>query len=189
MKSRDTALAELTLRKYERPFNLKGRDLVSKLCLSIGLLQPGDSRDIIVDILTVLLRNKKSMTSKEVEEKVIAMRKKHKLPMVGIASSNLRRQIKRLRDLYLIEKIANTYRVTEKEQLVNIYNDKIEKFLLKSLQERVKEYFQAVDSEFFVKKNTQKSGEEGGRENIEKNNRIILQNEKVESNVDLQEDP
>ncbi|MBW3017920.1 hypothetical protein KY325_02060, partial [Candidatus Woesearchaeota archaeon] len=58
IKSRDTALAELTLRKYERPFKVKNRDLVSKLCLSIGLLQPGDSRDVIVDVLYALLLKK-----------------------------------------------------------------------------------------------------------------------------------
>ena len=52
--SKDIPLAEITLRKYEKPTNLKGRDLVRKLCLSIGLLQPGDSRDVIVDILNVM---------------------------------------------------------------------------------------------------------------------------------------
>ena len=40
--------SELTLRKYEKPFRSSGRELVKKLCLSIGLLQPGDGRDVIV---------------------------------------------------------------------------------------------------------------------------------------------
>ena len=48
--SKEVPLAEITLRKYEKPYNLKDRDLVKKLCLSIGLLQPGDSRDVIVDV-------------------------------------------------------------------------------------------------------------------------------------------
>ena len=52
--SRDVPLSELTLRKYEKP-DFKGRNLIRKLCLSLGLLQPGDSRDVIVDILNVLL--------------------------------------------------------------------------------------------------------------------------------------
>ena len=51
--SRDVPLNEITLRRYEKPDNLKGRDLVRKLCLSLGLLQPGDSRDVIVDIFYV----------------------------------------------------------------------------------------------------------------------------------------
>jgi DNA-binding transcriptional ArsR family regulator len=147
MKSKELALAELTLRKYERPYKIQGRDLVSKLCLSIGLLQPGDSRDIIVDVLMVLLTSRE-LTSKEVEEKVVELRKKMKLPLIGIAPSNLRRQLKRLKDLFLIEKTPTHYRITENELLTNIYDERIEQFMLKSIKERVREYFEAVDREF-----------------------------------------
>ena len=59
--AKDTALSEITLRRYEKPENFKGRDLIRKLCLSLGLLQPGDSRDIIVDILSVILKAKKEL--------------------------------------------------------------------------------------------------------------------------------
>ena len=105
--SRDVPLSEITLRKYEKPYATTKRDLTRKLCLSVGLLQPGDSRDIVVDILFVLLNNRRRkimMTSEEVKEKVIQHRKKMKLPLNGIASSNIRRQSKRLKDLYLINK-------------------------------------------------------------------------------------
>lgn len=147
MKSKDIALAELTLRKYERPFKVGGRELVSKLCLSIGLLQPGDSRDVVVDVLMSLLMKRK-LTATEVEEMVIALRKKHNLPQVGIAPSNLRRQLKRLRDIFIIEKTPTHYRVAENDTLENIFNEKIDQYLLKSVKERVKEYFTAVDKEF-----------------------------------------
>jgi len=50
---RDIPLAEITLRRYEKPYDSSKRELVRKICLSLGLLQPGDSRDIIVDILLV----------------------------------------------------------------------------------------------------------------------------------------
>lgn len=145
--SRDTPLAEITLRRYEKPYDLKGRELVKKLCLSIGLLQPGDSRDIIVDVLRVLLESKRKremLNSAEVTKRVIALRKKHKLPLIGIAGPNIRRQLRRLRDLMIIERIKNDYRITEFEDLDVIYNKKIEKFLLESVRERVKEYFEAV---------------------------------------------
>ncbi len=56
--SRDVPLADITLRRYEKPENFNGRDLIRKLCLSLGLLQPGDSRDVIVDVLSVLLKAK-----------------------------------------------------------------------------------------------------------------------------------
>ena len=145
--SREIPLAEITLRRYEKPSKLSERELVRKLCLSIGLLQPGDSRDVIVDILHVLLKAKKqnkALNSKEIEKEVINARKKQKLPLLGIASSNIRRQIKRLRDLFLVEKIKNQYRIAEFEELSIIFEEKIEKFYLKSIVDRVKEYFESV---------------------------------------------
>ena len=56
-KSIEAPLSEITLRRYEKPYNLNRRDVVQKLCLSLGLLQPGDSRDVVVDIFYVLLAN------------------------------------------------------------------------------------------------------------------------------------
>ena len=57
--SKEMPLAEITLRRYEKPSKLSERELVRKICLSIGLLQPGDSRDVVVDVLHVLLIAKK----------------------------------------------------------------------------------------------------------------------------------
>ncbi len=54
--AKDSALAEITLRRYEKPnADWDNREAVKKLCLSVGLLQPGDSRDVIVDVLAVLM--------------------------------------------------------------------------------------------------------------------------------------
>ena len=146
--SKDVPLSEITLRRYEKPENFKGRDLIRKLCLSLGLLQAGDSRDVIVDVFSVLLMAKKELSSEEVEKLVIDERKKHKLPLLGIASSNIRRQLKRLRDLLIIEKVGNNYRVNENAKLSEIFEEKIEKFLLSSITSRVREYVKKVDEEF-----------------------------------------
>lgn len=145
--SKDLPLAEITLRRYEKPYDLSGRDLVKKICLSVGLLQPGDSRDVVVDVLSVLLdarKVKEELDSVEIEKRVIEMRKQHNLELKGIASSNIRRQLKRLRDLFFVEKVRNNYRISEFEDLYNIYNEKIEKFFLESIKERVREYFKAL---------------------------------------------
>jgi len=141
--SKDIPLAEITLRKYEKPYELDKRELTKKLCLSIGLLQPGDSRDVIVDVLMVLVQNK-MLDSKQIEDKVIELRKSYNLELKGIASSNIRRQIKRLRDLFLIENMNNKYRINENDSLINIFEEKIEKFYIKSIMERVKEYFRVL---------------------------------------------
>src|SRR3989344_1320372 len=123
--SKNIPLAEITLRRYERPYNMPRRELIKKLCLSVGLLQPGDSRDVIVDVLQVLLDNKE-MNSKAIEKEVINLRKRQKLALVGIAGSNIRRQLKRLKDLYLIENNENIYRINENDKLINIFEERIE---------------------------------------------------------------
>jgi len=146
--SRDVPLAEITLRRYEKPSSFNGRDLVRKLCLSLGLLQPGDSRDVIVDVLSVILKAKKELSSEEIEELVIAERKKNKLKVLGVAGSNIRRQLKRLRDIFILEKVANNYRINEKAKLSELFEEKIEKFLLPSIISRIKEYVKKIDDEF-----------------------------------------
>ena len=146
--SKDIPLSEITLRRYEKPANLTERELVRKLCLSIGLLQPGDSRDVVVDVLNVLIRakkEKKDLTSDEICSHVIEERKKMKLAMLGIASSNIRRQLKRLKDSLLVEKRLNAYRITEHSSLNEIFEERIEKFLLPSINSRIKEYLKRID--------------------------------------------
>jgi DNA-binding transcriptional ArsR family regulator len=142
--SKDTPLAEITLRKYEKPVNLERRELVKKICLSIGLLQPGDSRDIIVDILYVVLEADKPLSSEEIKDKAIEVRKKYNLQLNGVAPSNVRRQIKRLKDMFLIEKIVNEYRINENDNISNLFKEKILKFYVEPSVERIKEYFELV---------------------------------------------
>ncbi len=146
----DTPLAELTLRRYEKP-SMQGRDLVRRLCLSLGLLQPGDSRDVMVDVFHVLLQARQrgeELHSEEIKNHVIDARKSSGLPMLGVASSNIRRQLKRLKDLHLIETNANLYRITEFSELSEIFEEKVQNFVLHSVVTRVKEYLKHVDTEF-----------------------------------------
>lgn len=143
--SRDTPLAEITLRKYEKPADIPKRDLVKKLCLSVGLLQPGDSRDVVVDIFHVLLETKHPLDSDEIQKLVIEYRKKRKLELNGIAPSNIRRQLKRLRDLFLVEKVKNTYRISEEETLHSIFQEKIKRYYIDSIMARVEDYFKAFN--------------------------------------------
>jgi hypothetical protein len=142
---------ELTLRRYEKPAGMTDRELVRKFCLSIGMLQPGDSRDAIVDIVHVMLlarRRKQELTSDEIESEVTKMRKENGLSMQGIAGSNIRRQIKRLRNIHVLQKVKTRYRITEFSLLSEIYDEKLQRFMLANIEERVKEYCQAVDARF-----------------------------------------
>jgi hypothetical protein len=146
---KDVPLGEITLRKYEKPYDAPKRELVRKVCLSLGLLQPGDSRDIIVDILLVLedARKQKIMISSfEIRDKVDAIRKQNSLEAKGLAESNIRRQLKRLRDAMLVEKLENKYRMSEFSSLNEIFTTKIEKFLVPQIVERIKEYLVKLDT-------------------------------------------
>src|SRR3989338_8474520 len=103
---KDIPLSEITLRKYEKPQGLEKRELVRKICLSLGLLQLGDSRDVIVDILIVLIdanKKKEKLSSEEIKIKTEELRKKYNLDLKGLAESNIRRQLKRLRGNMLID--------------------------------------------------------------------------------------
>jgi len=146
--SRDIPLSEITLRKYEKPYQTDKRELVKKICLSLGLLQPGDSRDVIIDILLVLIKagkEKKKLTSIEIQKQVEEARKKANLELKGLAESNIRRQLKRLRDLMIIDKKENLYNLSEFESLSSIFENKIEKFLISQTVDRIKEYLEEVD--------------------------------------------
>lgn len=148
---KETPISEITLRRYEKPYDINGRDLVKKFCLSLGILQPGDSRDIIVDVLYVVLSDSKSgavLHSEEIRSRVIEFRKENKMSKTGTASSNIRRQIKRLREIHLVEKIKNRYRVTEKESMRDIFVSRIDKYIIDTVRERLLEYADKVDDEF-----------------------------------------
>ena len=58
----------------------------------------------------------------------------------GLAPSNVRRQLKRLRDIQIIEKSKNLYRLTEFMKLSEIFNSIIKKIVLNSITERVEDY-------------------------------------------------
>ena len=88
---KDLPLTEITLRKYERPSGLEKRELVRKICLSLGLLQLGDSRDIIVDILLVLIeanKQKERLSGEEIGERVKKIRERYGHDTRGQPDSN-----------------------------------------------------------------------------------------------------
>jgi hypothetical protein len=145
---KDIPLAEITLRRYEKPYDSPKRELIKKVCLSLGLLQPGDSRDIIVDIFLVLEESRKQknwLSSFDIRDKVEQTRKENSLENKGLAESNIRRQLKRLRDVLIVDKQENKYRISEFAPISEIFESKIEKFLVPQTIERIKEYLGKLD--------------------------------------------
>lgn len=147
---KELPLGEITLRKYEKPYDSSKREIVRKVCLSLGLLQPGDSRDIIVDLVLVLEESRKSRTwlsSVEVRDKVYAVRKENSQDGKGLAESNIRRQLKRLGDTMIVDKKSNKYRMSEFAPLSEIFETKIENFLIPQTIERIKEYLRKLEED------------------------------------------
>jgi len=145
---KDLPLFEITLRKYEKPVGLEKRELMRKICLSLGLLQLGDSRDVIVDILMILNnanKEKEKLTGEEIRKRVEEIRKKYSLDTRGLAESNIRRQLKRLRDNMLIDRIENKYYIAEHSSLKEIFENSIERFIIPQTIERIKEYLEELD--------------------------------------------
>ena len=87
-------------------------------------------------------------SSKEVEDLVVQNRKDHGVALLGIAPSNIRRQLLRCRELFLIEKVKTTYRITENGFFSEIFKEKIEHYFLNSILDRTREYMARIDEEF-----------------------------------------
>ena len=137
---RDIPLQEITLRKYEQPYGLDDRELSRKFLLSIGLLQPGESRDIIVDIFELFVKARKINKPLEVEFIVNELEGKN-----GASAPNVSRQIKRLRDMKLIEKVHEGYRITEFGKIDNIVSNFVVPFVINQSAERLSEYAKELD--------------------------------------------
>lgn len=142
--SKDTPISEITLRKYESPSNLGLYELCRRVMLSLGLLQPGDSRDVIVDVFQAIVENK-ALLPEEVEKKVTELRTKRQTSIKGITPPNIRRQLLRLKNIFLIDKVDGKYVVKENENFEKLWKDHIEGYLLNTIKSRVKEYLQALD--------------------------------------------
>ncbi|MBS3065133.1 MAG: hypothetical protein J4451_01385 [DPANN group archaeon] len=141
MKSlKDVPLQEITLRKYEEPSNLSGRELTKKFLLSIGLIQPGESRDIVVDIFhtLILARNKKE----HIDIPMLSEKLKNKQ---GASIPNINRQLRRLKNMKLIEKSNDGYRVTEFSSLQPVIDNYIVNYLINPAVDRIKQYAKHLD--------------------------------------------
>jgi len=138
---KDLPLQEITLRKYEEPSNLQGRELTKKFLLSVGMLQPGESRDVIVDIFHALLMARKDKRPMEVEHFINQLKGKP-----GASAPNVRRQLRRLRELKLVEKLPEGYRIVEFGSIKPVIDSFVTEYLVRPALERVKQYAEKLDA-------------------------------------------
>lgn len=138
---KDLPLQEITLRKYEEPSkNLDKRELSRRFLLSIGLLNPGESRDVIVDIFTELLKARGQKKHLQADDVVGLLKGK-----AGASVPNVRRQLRRLKELKFVEQSADGYRISEFGDVSRIVDNFLDSFLVRPALERVKQYAAEVD--------------------------------------------
>ena len=134
--SRDIPLSEITLRKFEKPYGDE-EEIIRKFCISIGLLQPADSRDLIVTILSELLNARKRriyLSTEEIQERADG------------SKPNIRRHLRKMVTIGLVEKIENRYRIREFMSLSEILTEYIKPFVIEPAFSRILEYSKALDS-------------------------------------------
>ena len=90
-------------------------------------------------------KTKQELSSEEIGKRVEEIRKKYSLDTRGLAESNIRRQLKRLRDAMLIDKVENNYFLSEHSSLKEIFRNNLERFIIPQTIERVKEYLEEVE--------------------------------------------
>lgn len=147
MKLVDAPLSEITLRKYEHTGGLEGRTLIRKICLSIGLLNPGDSRDVIVDILNFLM-TKKQLTIEEIKKEIEISRGTKKNSLQGTSQSNIRTQLRKLKSIGLIEKNQGKYRIKEGLTISEAFKKHVREELIKNIMQRVEQHLEEADKRF-----------------------------------------
>ena len=148
--AKEIPLSSITLRKYEKPYQVNERELVKKYCLSVGILEPGDSRDVIVDLLIVLLKNtleKKTLSVEELVKGTVEERRSHKLDEKGCSEPNIRRQLLRLKNLGIVERVQSKYRIKEFMSMEELAEEVIRK-RAEDILNRIILYSKAIDDKF-----------------------------------------
>lgn len=138
---KDTPLDEITLRRFEKPTNEDLKDLSRKFLISIGLLQSGDSRDIISELFYNFVKAGKRQEFLEVDNIVKSFEK-----VDGGTPSNIRRHLRRLKDRNLIERTSYGYRIKEFMPITQLFNEHVVNYLITPCINRVKEYAEKIDS-------------------------------------------
>ena len=85
----------------------------------------------------------KSIMSEKSEKEIFA---NEFMAEEGLKGKSRRIKIIRIIDMvgFYKRKIKNNYRIHEQDELANIFEEKIEKFYLKNITDRVREYFAAI---------------------------------------------
>lgn len=138
---KDIPLDNITIRRFESSYNDNLKELCRKFLISIGLLQIGESRDIINELFYQFILAAKDKVYLPIDKIIIVFEKKE-----GGTGSNIRRHLRRLKDLNIIEKTPNGYRIVEFKPLNIIFKENIVEQLITPTIKRINEYAEKIDN-------------------------------------------
>ncbi|MCW1294170.1 MAG: hypothetical protein OH316_00265 [Candidatus Parvarchaeota archaeon] len=138
---KDKPLYRVVLSEFEKPT----ADYFSNLrrfCISLGLVNPGESRIGIVYILDILLRSRKDKTGGLSSYDII---KKLYSSNVKIVYANILRDLRKLIAAGLVEKIDGNYRIKENMDLPEIMDKFVRPYIIDRVLKKIGDYASAVE--------------------------------------------
>jgi predicted transcriptional regulator len=130
MATSDFPLFEITLRKYERPENIDERTIIRRFCMSLGLINIGDTRIGIVELFEVLLKVENPLKAEEIREK---LGKK-------LALSGIRRHLRRMQLVGIVEHRNKKYALSEGGDLAYSLKLTTKRYSIDDTFDRIIEY-------------------------------------------------
>lgn len=140
---KDRPLSGISLNEFERPTNDYNVN-IRRLCISLGLVSPGESRIAIVHILDILLKTrKKNPDGLDSYELIKELYKKK----TKIVYANILRDLRKLMAVGIVEKRNGHYRIKENMRLDEIISSFIKPYLIDRTLSKIEEYARSVEKE------------------------------------------
>lgn len=136
MSTTDLPLAEITLRKFERPENIDKKTLIRRFCISLGLINPGDNRTGVVEVFQTIFDSNEPLDAEQVFE---LLEKK-------LALSGIRRHLRRLEERKLLDHKKTKYSIAESGNLVYSMKYALKEHIIDDIFNRLLEYAEALQN-------------------------------------------
>jgi Fe2+ or Zn2+ uptake regulation protein len=138
---KDRPLSGISLNEFERPTNDYNTN-IRRLCISLGLVRPGESRIAIVYILDILLKARKKRPNGMDSYEIIKELYKKK---VRIVYANILRDLRKLISVGIVERRNSFYRVRENMKLDEIMTSFVKPYIIDRTLSKIEEYAKAVE--------------------------------------------
>ncbi|MBE5729585.1 hypothetical protein IHI26_00230 [Candidatus Parvarchaeota archaeon] len=140
---KDKPLYRLVLSEFEKPSGDYFSNL-RRFCISLGLVNPGESRIGIVYILDILLKARKDkpngLSSYDIIKKLYSNN-------VKIVYANILRDLRKLIATGIVEKIDSNYRIKENMDLPEILDKFVKPYIIDRVLKKVGDYASAIEKD------------------------------------------